>query len=78
MILISGPAIARLCLRTRKWAHEHLRRQSFGPVIEHNGIIFAQLPEVESHIGQRFTAEQLKAAAAGYPDRILKIEPVED
>jgi hypothetical protein len=27
MMLISGPAIAKLALRTRKWAHEHLRRE---------------------------------------------------
>ncbi len=32
MILISSPAIGRLCLHTRKWAHEHMHRGSFGPI----------------------------------------------
>jgi hypothetical protein len=78
MIFISGPAIARLCLRTRKWAHDQLRREAFGPVIQHRGSIFAQLPAVERYVGTRFSEAQLAAAAAGYPARILKIEPLED
>jgi hypothetical protein len=39
MILISGPAIGGLCLHTRKWAHEHMHRGSFGPVTRGPGYI---------------------------------------
>jgi hypothetical protein len=74
MVLISGPAIAKLCLRTRKWAHEHLRRGSFGLVIEHDGTIFAELPAVELHSGMHFTAEQIEAAVGGYSTRKLTLK----
>jgi hypothetical protein len=49
--LVSGPLIAKLCLRTRKWSHERLRAGSFGPVIERNGILFAELRGVAAMIG---------------------------
>jgi hypothetical protein len=73
MILISGPVIAKLCLHTRKWAHEHLRRGSFGPVTEHNGVLYAPLPNVERHAGETFSETRLALAVDGKPDRVLTI-----
>ena len=78
MILISGPVIAKLCLRTRKWAHGRLRLGSFGDIVEHHGVLFAALPGVEAYTGTTFTEEQMALAAGGKPDRILTIaEPQE-
>jgi len=67
MILVSGSTIARLYGgRTRKWAHEHLRRGSFGPItVAPDGVLFAALSGVEAYAGRSFTAAQL--AAAGVP-----------
>jgi len=76
MVLISGLAIARLCLHTRKWAHEHMRRGSFGPVTEHNGMVFAQLPAVERHVGEHFNATQLARAVRSR--HVMVIEPLEE
>jgi hypothetical protein len=67
--LVSGSLIARLCLHTRKWAHEHLRRGSFGPVIERNGVLFAELAGVEQHLGLSF--DQAQIVAAGRPDQYV-------
>jgi hypothetical protein len=69
MILVSGPVIAKLCLRTRKWAHEHLRRGSFGRVLEHNGVLFAELREIEQHVGTTF--DQAQIVAAGRPNQYV-------
>ena len=78
MILISGPAIAKLSLRTRKSAHEHMRRGSFGPILEHGGILYARLPDVERRLGTTFSEGQLALAADGKLGRILTIaEPQE-
>jgi hypothetical protein len=74
MVLISGPAIARLCLHTRKWAHEQLRRGTFGPTVEYGGIIYAPLPGVEAHAGRRFDETQIAHAVAGKPHRTLTIQ----
>jgi hypothetical protein len=73
MLLLSGPVIARLALHTRKWAHAHLRRGSFGPLIERDGMLYAGLAGVEQHIGKSFTPDQLMRAAAGKLDRVLNI-----
>jgi hypothetical protein len=77
--LISGPTIGKLCGRTRKWAHEHLHRGSFGPIIEgQGGVLYADLIAVEDFVGSRFTKEQLAAAAArdGKPARLFTIPPI--
>jgi hypothetical protein len=76
--LISGPTIGKLCGRTRKWAHEHLHRGSFGPVTKgRGGVLYAKLTGVEAFVGSRFTAEQLTAATArtDKPARLLTIPP---
>jgi hypothetical protein len=73
MIWLSGPVIARLALHTRKWAHAHLRRGSFGPVVERGGVIYAGLAGVEQHIGKSFSPDQLMRAAAGRLDHVLNI-----
>jgi len=78
MVMISGPVIAKLALRTRKWAHEHMRRGTFGPVIVHDGVLYAALAAVEHALGETFSAAQI--AAAGAPGRALAIaiEPQEE
>jgi hypothetical protein len=67
--LVSGPLIAKLCLRTRKWSHELMRAGSFGPVIERNGVLFAELAAVEQHLGLSF--DQAQIVAAGRPDQYV-------
>jgi hypothetical protein len=65
MILVSGPVIARLNSRTRKWAHEHLRHGSFGlTVTAPNGMLYAELPAVEAHLGTTFDMAQKRSAFA--------------
>jgi hypothetical protein len=74
MILISGPAIGQLCQHTRKWAHDTLRRGSFGPVTRGpGGVLYADLTAVEGYSGLQFTDDQIEAAVAGIPDRLLTI-----
>jgi hypothetical protein len=71
MQFVSGPAIAKLLLRTRKWAHTAIRRGLFGTSIEHHGILFVPLPAVESYFGLVFSPEQITHATDGLPDRVL-------
>jgi hypothetical protein len=79
MILISGPAIACLCLHTRKWAHEHLQRGSFGPVTRGpNGVLYAELRWVEAHAGITFGEAQIAHAINGYPDRRIVLPDREE
>jgi|EndMetStandDraft_5_1072996.scaffolds.fasta_scaffold2725952_1 hypothetical protein len=73
MILISGPVIANLGQRSRVWANDHLRRGSFGPVIERAGILYASLPGVERHFGYALHPDQIAHAAAGKTAGILTI-----
>jgi hypothetical protein len=67
--LISGPLIAKLCLRTRKWSHELMRAGRFGPVVERNGVLFAELAGVEQHLGLSFDERQI--TAIGRPDQYV-------
>ena len=47
-------------LRTRKWAHEHMRRGTFGSVtVDSCGVLFADLAAVESRLGGPITPAQL-------------------
>ena len=63
MVLISGPVIAKLALRTRKGAHEHMRRGSFGPLtVDSCGVLFADLAAVERRLGGPITRAQLDRA----------------
>lgn len=77
MILISSPAIARLNLHTRKWAHEHMRRGSFGAIIRvpvagyAGGVLYATLAGVERFCGRQFDQTEIDRAADGKPNRIL-------
>ena len=44
-VLISVAVIAKLALRTRKWAHKHMRRGTFGPLtVDSCGVLFARWP----------------------------------
>ena len=72
--LISGPPIGKLCKRTRKWAHDRLRRGSFGPITRGPaGVLYAELSAVEEFVGAPFTPEQIAAAVAGQSDRLITI-----
>jgi hypothetical protein len=74
MTLISGPVIARLFLRTRKWAHAEMRRGSFGPVTEGpGGVLYARVADVEAYAGMNFVAAQIALAAGGVPGRLIHI-----
>jgi hypothetical protein len=74
MVLISGPVIAKLALRTRKWAHENMRRGSFGSVaVDASGVLFADLAAVERRLGGPITPAQLDPAAGGIAGRIITI-----
>jgi hypothetical protein len=78
MTLISGPVIAKLALRTRKWAHEHMRRSTFGPVVERDGMIYAELSGIERCLGGPITRAQLDRAAGGISARIITIPDIEE
>ncbi|MDI1343335.1 MAG: hypothetical protein PSV22_04425 [Pseudolabrys sp.] len=78
MVLISGPAIARLNLRTRKWAFQAIRRGDFGPVSTHRGVLFVTLDAVQSRIGMTFSDAQIESAAEGIADRIIRTQPQEE
>ncbi len=79
MVLISGPVIAKLALRTRKWAHEHMRRGTFGPLtVDSCGVLFAELSSVESRLGGPITRAQLDRAAGGISARIITIPDIEE
>ncbi len=80
MILISGPVIARLDLRTRKSAHEHIRWGHYGPVHEIRGVLYVELSSVEARMGCKLPIEQLELAAEGRPGSLLTLpeaEPME-
>ena len=79
MVLISGPVIAKLALRTHKWAHEHMRRGTFGPlIVDSCGVLFADLAEVERRLGGPITLTQLERAAGGIPARIIIVPDIEE
>jgi hypothetical protein len=78
MILVSGPLIARLCLQTRKWAHELITHGRFGSAIEQRGVLYVELDRVEHTLGRVFTDAQIVDAAEGIPDRIINIMEDED
>jgi hypothetical protein len=79
MVLISGPVIAKLALRTRKWSHEHMRRGSFGLVtVDSCGVLFADLAAVEHRLGGPITQAQLDRAAGGIAGRIITVPDIEE
>ena len=72
--MISGPAVAKLCARTRKWANQHMHRGSFGKITEgRNDVLYVDLTAVERYAGQKFTAAQLVDAREGFADRVINI-----
>lgn len=73
MTLISGPLIARLSLRSRKWAHDAIRRGWLGDATRHRGVLFVRLTAVEAFFGVHFTLGQIEQAREGQPDRVLVI-----
>jgi hypothetical protein len=79
MVLISGPVIAKLALRTRKWSHEHLRRGSFGPLtVDSGGVLYAEIGAVEKRLGGPITRAQLDRAAGDIAARIITIPDIEE
>lgn len=73
MTLISGPAIAKLTLHSRKWAHAGIQRGSWGPAVRLGGVLYVDLSAVERAEGAIFSDTQLAEAAAGGRDRLLSI-----
>lgn len=72
MILLSGPAIARLGLHSRKWAHEQIQCGSFGPVTRGpSGVLYVALTSLEEFYGRKFDQAEIDRAVGGQPDRIL-------
>jgi hypothetical protein len=79
MVLVSGPVIAKLALRTRKWSHEHMRRGSFGSLtIDSSGVLYADLAEVSRCLGGPITQAQLDRAAGGIAARVITIPDIEE
>jgi hypothetical protein len=67
-MVITTPAIARLFLRPRLWAFEHLQAGDFGPVICRRGrAYYVDLAAVEAFAGRSFTPVQLAAAGITQP-----------
>jgi hypothetical protein len=78
MILISGPTIAALRLRTRMAENLAMRRGEYGPSFMIDGVRYVRLDEVERRTTLKFSDQQLSAAAAGLPGRLVEIEGVEN
>ena len=79
MTLISGPVIAKLALHTRKWAHEHMRRGTFGPLtVDGCGVLYADSAAVARRLGGPITQAQLERAAGGIPARIIIVPDIEE
>jgi hypothetical protein len=78
MILISGPTIAALRLRTRMSENLAMRRGEYGPSFVIDGVRYVRLDEVERRTALKFSNQQLSSAAGGLPGRLLQIEGVED
>ena len=79
MIYLSAPTIARLAACSRINSHLQMRAGRFGPLLQRGRVPYAALDAVEHHLGQRFTTEQVTAAVAGRPDRMIVIKTrVED
>jgi hypothetical protein len=71
MIWISGPCIAALRLRSRMTENMAMRGGVYGPSVMIDGARYVRLDEVERRAGLRFTREQLMAAQAGLPGRMI-------
>ena len=78
MTYLSASAIARLEAKSLMAANKAMRAGRYGPLLKRGHIAYAALPAVERHVGQRFTPEQIAAAVAGQPGRMLVIERLED
>jgi hypothetical protein len=77
MILISGPTIAALRLRTRMAKNLAMRRGEYGPSFMIDGVRYVRLDEVERRTALKFSNQQL-SAAAGLPGRLLVFEGAHD
>src|SRR5262245_25712351 len=66
MILANGPAVARLCGHTRKWAHAGIQSGWFGPVTEHKGILYVALDRVEARMSLSFSESQINVATENH------------
>ena len=70
---ISGPTIAALTQTPRMTVNHWLRAGRYGRTHRIGRIVYAGLDGVEKVAGAKFTDEQIKAASAGLPDRIVTI-----
>jgi hypothetical protein len=73
MILLSGPAIARLLFTNRMNVNRRIRAGAFGPIVHRGHIAYASLDGIERHAGVTFTPQQIDKAIDGRPDRLLVV-----
>jgi len=67
-MLITGPTIARLVLRPRRWAHRRVIAGDFGAVVARRGRAqLVDLAAVEARLGVTFSPQAL-AAVGIYPE----------
>jgi hypothetical protein len=67
-MLITGPTIARLVQRPRRWAYRRVTDGSFGPIIARRGrALLVDLAAVEARVGINFSPSQLAAVGLRIP-----------
>jgi hypothetical protein len=61
-MLVTSPTVARLLLKSRKWAYRRARTGDFGMVYRRKGrALWVDLGEAERRLGIKFTPKQLVA-----------------
>ncbi len=70
---VSGPTIAALTQTARMTVNDRLRAGCYGSTYRIGRIVYVALENVEKYLGITFTDEQLEAASAGLPDRVVTI-----
>ncbi|MFO1099739.1 MAG: hypothetical protein U1E81_16100 [Xanthobacteraceae bacterium] len=78
IVLISGPTIAALTGRHRMSVNDLLRGGKYGETVLVDGIRYAAFDRVQQRHGVEFSDEQINAAVAGLPGRILRIPEHEE
>jgi hypothetical protein len=73
IIYVSGPAAARLNVCSRMTVNERMRAGAYGELLRRGRVFYARVDAIERHAGTRFSTEQIEAAVAGRPDRLLTI-----
>jgi len=61
-MLITGPTVARLLFRPRRWAHRRVIAGDFGPAVRCGRAWLVELRNVEERAGTVFSPSQLRDA----------------